>query len=48
MKEQLQYCEILKTKINVTDMEKTVGYITTHLEALKGNRSEERRVGKEC
>ena len=37
MKEQLQYCEILKTKINVTDMEKTVGYITTHLEALKGN-----------
>lgn len=37
MKNELQYCEILKTKINVTDMEKTVRYITSHLEELKGN-----------
>ena len=35
MKTELQYCEILKTRINVTDMEKTVRYITSHLEELK-------------
>ena len=37
MKKELQYCEILKTRINVTDMDKTVRYITSHLEELKGN-----------
>ena len=37
MKEQLQYCEILKTKINVTDMDKTIRYITENLEQLKGD-----------
>ncbi len=26
-KEQLQYCTILKTRINVTDMEQTISYI---------------------
>lgn len=37
MKNELQYCTILKTNINVTDMDKTIRYITEHLEALKGN-----------
>ena len=37
MKNELQYCEILKTRINVTDMDKTVRYIMSHLEELKGN-----------
>lgn len=37
MKEELQYCTILKTNINVTNMEKTIAYITENLEALKGN-----------
>ena len=37
MKNELQYCEILKTRINVTDMDRTVRYITSHLEELKGN-----------
>lgn len=37
MKKELQYCTILKTNINVTDMEKTIRYITENLEALKGN-----------
>lgn len=37
MREELQYCEILKTRINVTDMKKTVSYIASHLEELKGN-----------
>ena len=36
-KEQLQYCTILKTNINVTDMESTVSYITSNLDALKGD-----------
>ena len=36
-KEQLQYCTILKTRINVTDMEQTISYITDRLEDLKGN-----------
>lgn len=36
-KEELQYCKILKTNINVTNMDKTVSYITNNLEALKGN-----------
>ena len=37
MKNNLQYCTILKTNINVTDMEKTITYITENLETLKGN-----------
>lgn len=37
MKEELQYCTILKTNINVTDMDKTITYITENLEQLKGN-----------
>ena len=36
-KEQLQYCTILKTNINVTDMESTISYITSNLDALKGD-----------
>lgn len=36
-KNNLEYCTILKTNINVTDMDKTVAYITENLEALKGN-----------
>lgn len=36
MKNELQYCTILKTRINVTDMEKTVDFITGHLEKLRG------------
>ena len=36
-KEQLQYCTILKTNINVTDMESTVSYITSNLDELKGD-----------
>lgn len=36
-KEQLQYCTILKTNINVTDMENTVSYITSNLDELKGD-----------
>ncbi|MCM1087465.1 MAG: WecB/TagA/CpsF family glycosyltransferase [Muribaculaceae bacterium] len=34
---ELRYCQILKTNINVTDMGKTVAYITKHLEKLRGN-----------
>ncbi len=37
MKEELQYCKILRTNINVTDMDKTIAYITEHLEELRGN-----------
>lgn len=36
-KQELQYCTILKTNINVTNMDKTIRYITEHLEELKGN-----------
>ena len=36
-KEELQYCTILKTNINVTDMDQTISYITRNLEELKGN-----------
>lgn len=36
MKEKLTYCRILKTNINVTDMEKTVRYIEENLNKLKG------------
>lgn len=37
MDKELQYCRILKTNINVTDMEKTISYITSNLDSLKGN-----------
>lgn len=37
MKKELQYCTILKTNINVTSMERTISYITEHLDELKGN-----------
>lgn len=36
MMEELRYCEILKTNINVTDMERTLAYITAHIEELRG------------
>lgn len=34
--EELQHCEILKTKINVTNMSDTIKYIASHLEELRG------------
>lgn len=34
---ELQYCEILKTNINVTSMEDTLAYIGTHIDALRGS-----------
>lgn len=34
--EQLQHCEILRTKINVTTMPDTVNYIGNHIEELRG------------
>lgn len=37
MNKDLQYCTILKTNINVTTMEKTIRYITEHLEDLRGD-----------
>ncbi|MCM1200934.1 MAG: WecB/TagA/CpsF family glycosyltransferase [Bacteroides fragilis] len=37
MKEELQYCTILRTNINVTTMKKTIRYITEHLEELRGD-----------
>lgn len=37
MKSKLKYCRILKTDINVTNMEDTIDYITGNLDALKGN-----------
>lgn len=36
-KDNLEYCTILKTNINVTDMDKTIEYITDNLDALRGN-----------
>ncbi len=36
-KDNLEYCTILKTNINVTDMDKTIDYITGSLEALRGD-----------
>lgn len=36
-RKELQYCRILKTNINVTDMDSTISYITRNLEELKGN-----------
>ena len=37
MTTELNYSSILGTKINVTDMEKTVSYIAQHLKELKGH-----------
>ena len=37
MKRELEYCKILETNINVTNMEDTISYITEHLEQLKGD-----------
>lgn len=37
MKKELIYCRILKTNINVTDMEATVDYIDTHINELRGD-----------
>ena len=36
-KKDLQYCTILKTNINVTDMDGTIAYITENLARLKGD-----------
>lgn len=37
MKEQLRYCKILNTNINITNMQDTVRYLTENLEELRGN-----------
>lgn len=37
MNKDLQYCKILKTNINVTNMDQTISYITENLECLKGD-----------
>lgn len=37
MKKELEYCKILGTNINVTNMKDTIAYITENLEALKGD-----------
>ena len=34
---KLQYCEILKTNINVTNMADTLHYLDTNLDALRGS-----------
>ena len=34
---ELQYCEILKTNINVTNMTDTLDYLDSHLDALRGS-----------
>ena len=34
--EELQHCEILKTKINVTNMSDTIKYICSHIDELRG------------
>ena len=36
-KTQLEYCKILGTNINITDMEETVQYLEDNLQVLKGN-----------
>lgn len=35
--EELQYCEILGTRITVTDMERTLRFLNCHLEELRGD-----------
>ena len=37
MKNELTYCKILGTNINVINMEDTISYITENLEKLKGD-----------
>lgn len=37
MKKELEYCKILETNINVTNMEDAISYITEHLGQLKGD-----------
>lgn len=37
MKEELVYCSILKTNINVINMKKTVDYIDSHINELRGD-----------
>ena len=37
MKNDLRYCKILNTNINVTNMKETVDYLTDHLEELRGD-----------
>ena len=37
MKNDLRYCKILNTNINVTNMKETVDYLTNHLEELRGD-----------
>ena len=37
MKNELTYCKILGTNINVTNMEDTIAYLTGNLEQLKGD-----------
>lgn len=37
MKEELIYCPILKTNINVTSIEETLAYIDAHLDQLRGD-----------
>ena len=34
--EDLRHCEILKTRINVTNMQDTLAYINAHIEELRG------------
>ncbi len=34
--EELRYCEILKTNINVTNMQDTITYVEKHLQKLRG------------
>ena len=36
-KSDLKYCTILKTRINVTNMDETIAYITENLDELKGD-----------
>lgn len=35
--EELRYCEILKTNINVTNMQDTLAYMETHIDMLRGS-----------
>lgn len=37
MSQKLQYCKILNTNINVTNMQDTLDYISEHLEELRGD-----------
>lgn len=37
MKDDLVYCKILNTNINVTNMDKTIQYLMLHLDTLRGN-----------